>query len=393
MHQLKCKYITKIAEMFEDDILPAIESELFAAKIYIAVHHSFVPAKSTTFAGMPITKQHNPSEFLANQSTVLPTKDSDPTGTGTIGNHFNFGEYSLVKYTGRSYMLTKQEGPRSITQEVDMQTLLPVRNGQKPLLDQAMRDRMRVVIDKKLAVAKKAASEKTKPAEKKIVFQWGGWLVKEYDATHYTVSKNIDKSAHLPVDDDYTDNMYEAIQVVSKKTLLPDTMLGATGKPILSASERSNILDWIAHETGPKLLKIEDKGGDPDKDRWIYRPNLSDKDAEPMTKEAIEDFEDSDLADDVPGNVGVRYELGLRWVTRMAKFYQKYPSLRAWVEGKADKTPENLKAFIASKDEAIQLMYHELYKTHFGIKNDYQKSAKELKKAKRRLSKDTYIFC
>ena len=304
---------------------------------------------------------------------------------------FNFGEYSLVKHTGRSYMLTKQTGNgRYITQEVAMDTLLPIRPNQQPLIaDKQQRDKMLFVIAKKIEVAEKLAKEpklpepekKAKPIEKKtdkVVFQWGGWLVKEFDATHYTVSKDIDKTNDTS-DETGDESRYTAVQVVSKKTLLPDTMLGATGKPILSASERSNILDWIAHETGPQLLKVEAKEN-PDDIRWIYRPNLSDKAAEPMTKEAIEDFEESELADDVPGNVSPYYELGSRWVTKMAEFYQKYPSLRAWVEGIVDKTPENLKAFIESKDEAINLLYGELYKTHFGIKNDYQKSANELKK-------------
>ncbi len=245
-----------------DNYIAILEKARFAAEVLEITHSSYVVSS-------------NPSKILE-----LPTNNSEVAPTS-----FNFGEYSIVKHTGRSYMLTKHNSNgKYITQEVDKTTLLPVRPNQKPLIeDQAQRDKMLFVIAKKTDVAKNTPKEPelprptkpTKPAEKQTVFQWGGWLVKEYDATHYVVSKNIDQSAHLPADDDYTDKMYEAIQVVSKKTLLPDTMLGATGKPILSASERSNILDWIAHETSPQLLKVQDKEN-PDKERWIYRPNLSD---------------------------------------------------------------------------------------------------------------------
>ncbi len=299
---------------------------------------------------------------------------------------FDFGDYSFVNHTGRTFMLSYKVGNKFITQEVARDTLLPVRANQKPILeDKGLRDRFLLVIAKKTELAKNAKPEptlpepdkKVKPAEKEPVFQWGAWTVKEYDATHYVISKDIDKTGRKVTDDDNNENAFQQIQVVSKKTLLPDTMLGATGKPILSATERSNILDWIAHETGPQLLKVKDK--DPEKEKWIYRPNLSDKDAEPMTKEAIEDFKESPLADDIPGNVEPDFRLGKRWITKMAEFYQTYPSLRAWVEGMVEKTPENLRAFTASKEFALNLMYAELYKTHFGIKNDYQKTNKQLK--------------
>jgi hypothetical protein len=327
----------------------------------------------------------NPVKSLLNsklaQIKLAETTNEPGSSEFAAPTSFNFGDYSFTKHTGRTYMLTHKPTGQSryTTQEVDMNTLLPTRRGQKPILtDNKMRERMLFVIAKKTEVAEKKDKEpalpeppkKAKPNE--VVFQWGAWTVKNYNKDNYIVSKTISDRAT-------TDEQYDTVQIVSKKTLLPDTMLNAKGKPVLSATERNNILDWIAHDTGPQLLKVEDKSGDPDKDRWIYRPNLSDKNAEPMTEEAIQDFEDSDLAAEVPGNVGADYELGLTWVTRMAKFYKKYPSLRAWVEGTVDKTPENLKAFTASKDEAINLMYGELYKPQHGIKDDYKKTNKELK--------------
>lgn len=209
---------------------------------------------------------------------------------------FDFGDYSLTKHTARSYMLTQQLGKgKYISQEVDMETLLPVHSHKAAILDEAMRNRFLFVIAKKIEAAKKAKPEvkqvekkvESKPAEKATVFQWGQWTVKEFDKTHYVVSKNIDKTGfNSRTDDDYTDENFSQIQVVNKKTLLPDAMLGATGKPILSNTERSNLLDWIEHNTAPEIHKVKDKE-DPTKMKYKFVPNLSDK--KPKSDE--EDFE------------------------------------------------------------------------------------------------------
>src|SRR5690606_9503646 len=111
---------------------------------------------------------------------------------------FDFGDYSFVKHTGRSYMLTKQTGNgKYVTQEVAMDTLLPTRNNQKPLIeDKVTRDKMLFVIAKKTEVAKTKEPElpepekKTKPADE-AVWQWGPWEVRNYDDDHYVISKNI----------------------------------------------------------------------------------------------------------------------------------------------------------------------------------------------------------
>ena len=199
---------------------------------------------------------------------------------------FDFGDYSFTKHTGRSYMLTQRVGNKFITQEVATDTLLPLRPSQKPLLeDEALRKRFLFVIAKKTEVAKTTKTEPTlpepekkaksvKPAEKKTVFEWGDWTVKEFDDTHYVVSKNVDKTGYEQSDDDQSDENYSSIQVVSKKTLLPDAMLGATGKPLLSSSERTKLLDWIEHETHPLIYKL--RTDDPTKkDRIIYVANLT----------------------------------------------------------------------------------------------------------------------
>lgn len=250
---------------FVASILEPIKAEAVAIQLINIAFNKY------TFAG---TNASIGVTSPGNESAVVPTS-------------FDFGDYSFTKHTGRSYMLTQRVGNKFITQEVDINTLLPLRPGQKPLLtDETMRKRFLFVIAKKTEAAKKTKTEPTlpepeknsksatKPADKKTVFEWGDWTVKEFDDTHYVVSKNVDKTGYEQSDDDRADENYNSIQVVSKKTLLPDAMLGATGKPLLSSSERTKLLDWIEHETHPLIYKL--RTDDPTKkDRIIYVANLT----------------------------------------------------------------------------------------------------------------------
>ena len=82
---------------------------------------------------------------------------------------FNFGEYSVTKHTGRTYMLTKQLSNGKYTaQEVEMSTLLPIKRNQQPLVnDPTIRKNMLFVIAKKTEVAKNAKPEPTLPEPEK----------------------------------------------------------------------------------------------------------------------------------------------------------------------------------------------------------------------------------
>lgn len=320
-------------------------------------------------------------------SKVIDNNQPASKESSLLSKSFNFGEYSLVKHTGRSYMLTKQVGNgRYLTQEVAMDTLLPIRPNQSPLIvDQAQRDKMLFVIAKKTEVAKTKQPELPEPEKKTelkkvkegtTVFQWGAWTVKEFDKEHYTVSKNIDKTGlHKAVDDDYSDEQFEAIQVVSKKTLLPDTMLGATGKPILSATERDHLLDWIEHNTAPEIFKVNP---DTPEERYIYKPNLTPKPKSEATelkeKEAfyklVQDYTHP-LFQHLPGNVTPDYKLGLDFAKKVAEFYKKYPVLRQWVEGEVRKDIDQEIAARNSKQESLQLLYTELYKNTYGKTGTY----------------------
>lgn len=191
---------------------------------------------------------------------------------------FNFGSYSFTNHTGRTYMLSQKVGNKFVTQEVVRDTLLPLKANQKPMLeDKAMRDKMLFVIGKKIEAAAKDAARpkepeaiKKAPISKEPIWQWGPWSVKNYDDTHYVVSKDSDT---IKADYD-TEDSFQNIQVVSKKTLLPDTMLGAKGKPILSDSERSNLLDWLENDAKPFFGKEKQPDGTI---KAKYNPNLSKK--------------------------------------------------------------------------------------------------------------------
>lgn len=304
--------------------------------------------------------------------------------TTLIPKSFDFGDYSLVKHTGRTYMLTRQLGNgRYTNQEVHMDTLLPTNPKATPIInDQALRERFLFVINKKIEVAKNAKPEvedkvDSKPTPKvdtkpeKVYFQWGQWKVTEFDKDHYVVVKDIDKSSN---DEDAT---FQQRQIVNKKTLLPDTMFGSTGKPILSASERSNLLDWLANNTHPELLKVKDK--DPDKERWIYKANLSEKKKSDF--QLKEDFEaevenNPFYEDNIPGNMGLSYKDGISFVKAVATFYKKYPSLREWVEGDAVSSTDQILDAFNSKKESLKLLYEELYKKTYGLTGTFDQFLK-----------------
>ncbi len=190
---------------------------------------------------------------------------------------FEFGDYSFTKHTAKSYMLTQQLGKgKYITQEVSTETLMPVKANQTPILnDEALRSRFLFVIAKKTEAAKKAAETKEKePVKKPIkkkevkaletVWEWGQWSVKNYDKTHYIVSKGASAD---------NNGKYEKIQIVSKETLLPDSMLGNDTKAILSNSERANLLEYIAENKTPMIFKNKDKATGEEKYKYI--PNLN----------------------------------------------------------------------------------------------------------------------
>lgn len=220
----------------------------------------------------------NPIKSLLNsklaQIKLAETTNEPGASEFAAPKSFNFGDYSFTNHTGRSYMLSKKIGNKYITQEVDRTTLLPLRTNQKPIIDDAaLRKRMLFVIAKKTEVAEKQDNKPTlpeppkKPKVNEVVWQWGAWTVKNYDKDNYLIVKNITTR-------EATDDNYEAIQIVSKETLLPDTMFGSTGKPILSPSERSNLLNWIESDNVPFFAKQKQPDGTIKKK---YIPNLTEK--------------------------------------------------------------------------------------------------------------------
>ena len=180
-----------------------------------------------------------------------------------VPKSFNFGEYSFTKHTGRTYMLTKQNpnNGRYITQEVDMETLMPVRADQQSLIpDQETRNKMAFVIKRKIEVAKNAKPEEKapevpkppKPKEQgKLVWDFGPYVVREYDRTHYIIFKDAKRSQT-----DDTD--FAKSEIVNKATLLPDHVSEfGSGKSLLSASERKNLLNWISRDAKPFTVEKE----------------------------------------------------------------------------------------------------------------------------------------
>ncbi len=245
----------------------------------------------------PLTNLYDIQNLRESFLTITETTESN-VDNFTEPKSFNFGPYSFTKHTANSYMLTKRDSSgRYQTQAVDKDTLMPIRTSQKPILnDSALRNRFLLVISKKIekaeADAKNTKKSKEVKSESDVVWEWGQWSIREYDDTHYTVTKNASSEAG----DDF-----KQIQIVSKDTLLPDGMFGGSTKAILSKSERSNLLDYIEHDTTPIVIKQKDKVTG--KDKYKFIPNLSDKvttdsTGQEVSKEQLEFFKDTKVRDD-----------------------------------------------------------------------------------------------
>ena len=78
-------------------------------------------------------------------------------------------------------------------------------------------------------------------------------------------------------------------------------------------------------------------------------------------KKTIDNDFDYTSLEHIPGNVAAEPTAGLEFNKAVNKFYEKYPLLRAWVEGMVEKTFDAKIEMTIAYSESMQLLYNELY--------------------------------